>query len=73
MQHPNVLSVPGESLKPGSTAIAIERLLSPETRVLWRKRLTVDKIIVMDWTSEKFPQDREESSLAVLKVRVFLP
>ncbi len=69
MDHSNVLSVPEEYLKPGSTAKGIERQLHSDSRIHWSRRGRVDKIIIMDWKSEKFPEPRDESPLAVLKVR----
>lgn len=73
MDHSNVLSVPSEFLKPGSTPKTIERQLRHDSRFHWSRRGRTNKLIIMDWKSEKFPEPRDESPLAILKVRLGLP
>ena len=48
------LNIPEELVKPGQTAKALERALPVEDRLTWKKRLTADKLILLDWFSRDF-------------------
>ncbi len=51
----NIMNVPGEKLKRGLTASQIQRFLHIEDRSsTWAKRTSVDKLILLDWTSKTF-------------------
>lgn len=51
IKHPYVLNVPGEILVPGVTAKHVERGLRVEDRFEWPRRLSVDRLILLDWQS----------------------
>ncbi len=52
----HAVSVPEELIRPGITAKALERSLPVETRLEWRKRTTVDKLVLLDWFSGSFDE-----------------
>ncbi|XP_059089998.1 ubiquitin carboxyl-terminal hydrolase 8-like [Tigriopus californicus] len=53
IKHPYVLNVPGEVLVPGVTARHVERGLRVQDRLDWPKRLSVDRLILLDWQSSQ--------------------
>ena len=57
----------------GVTARSIERKLHIEQRNQWTRRGSVDKLILMDWTSESVPKNSDGNcKLSILKVIVFV-
>jgi len=51
---PNSLNVPEMLLRPGVTAASVGNTLKPEFRSQWDRRSTVDMLIICDWTSPDF-------------------
>lgn len=51
IKHEACISVPSETIKPGSTVTYIEQNLSDEAKIQWKKRGQVDHIVLLDWNS----------------------
>ena len=68
LKHPHMINVPEECLIPGTTANKLERSLTIEDKSQWRRRTTVDVLILMDWTSETIEESRY---LVTLKEAMF--
>ncbi len=62
------LNVPAENINPGLTAKKLETNMTIDKRKMWKRRCTVDKLILLDWFSDEI---REGSKLAHLRDAMF--
>ncbi|XP_053387107.1 ubiquitin carboxyl-terminal hydrolase 8-like [Mercenaria mercenaria] len=51
INHKNIINVPAEAIKPGTTVTYIEKALPMDSLSLWKQRGNIDHIILLDWNS----------------------